>query len=880
MAKLTLSDHTNLNNSVSTVGKLNSNNTLVENAIENTLSRDGTSPNSMQASLDMDSHKILNLPEPGTGHEPATKQYVDTVLTEAALGSVSNFYLASGTVEPDSGIFETALSQTNPIYSDISLISVDSAPATPTIVKLPLSKLMSTKSLLQMGAVGDGSTAENMTTVNSAIATAFAAGTRVFDGLDKTYKMTGSTGLILPTGAKIKNFELEASGMSNNTQIIYIGGSLATDHSLTSDSLVNTKTVLIADTSGFSENDLVYIDSNKSFFSTSEIGELNRIREVVSGTELTLDDAVSFSYTTADAAKIKKVTASRNMTTVRDGRIYGGNGTVTNQWGLLAQYCDYVTFDNIETHNIGYSHIGSLRTFSPYINNCRMRRAEDAGLAYGIHLGNGTRNARVSKGSSGWMRHGVTIGIGGAGGVTIDTEVEGFHAHHCRDAGIDGHPAYLGYKISNCSISGDSGAYSAFSSNDGMTLQGVNTVVENCNVSNFVGTGIFAQQILTTGPYFKGGHVKILNNHIENISGNGIDVIMNSSGTGEHTVIITGNTIMNTGGAESTTSPGTYPYSAIRVYTATGTTITNAIIDKNITDGCSGSGSADILIDVRASSTLKRLSILNNHLRDSNGRGVYIKALGTIQNVEVVGGSIFDVAGGDGCCFVYADSGGIINRVLIKDIHMDTAIMGAYVRAFGATSVISSLNIQGLYCRNISSSNVYALADSSGVITLSRFSMNDIDGGSYGIRMNGLLTAMTDGTNSIVNSTSKRDITSVTNLSLGRDLNVTLTMSATIATGVLSTTALHDGNLCIKADTQGAAATDDLDTLTIAGISNHQTVVVCATSSARDIVMKDGTGNMKLAGDCTLDNVEDTITLQYNSVDGYYREIARSNNGT
>jgi len=71
MAKLTLDDLANLDNPTSAVATINSNNADIEAALENTLSRDGTSPNSMQADLDMNSHRILNLPAPLSPNEPA-----------------------------------------------------------------------------------------------------------------------------------------------------------------------------------------------------------------------------------------------------------------------------------------------------------------------------------------------------------------------------------------------------------------------------------------------------------------------------------------------------------------------------------------------------------------------------------------------------------------------------------------------------------------------------------------------------------------------------------------------------------------------------------------------------------------------------------------
>lgn len=68
MSKLTLSD---IDSGYATPAKLTSNNDAVEEAFENTLSRDGTSPNQMEAHLDMNSNRILNLPSPGAGSDAA-----------------------------------------------------------------------------------------------------------------------------------------------------------------------------------------------------------------------------------------------------------------------------------------------------------------------------------------------------------------------------------------------------------------------------------------------------------------------------------------------------------------------------------------------------------------------------------------------------------------------------------------------------------------------------------------------------------------------------------------------------------------------------------------------------------------------------------------
>jgi len=69
MAKVTLTDVTSGHTATST---LNANNALVEAAIENTLSRDGTTPNQMTADLDMNGNSILNALATGSTDENFT----------------------------------------------------------------------------------------------------------------------------------------------------------------------------------------------------------------------------------------------------------------------------------------------------------------------------------------------------------------------------------------------------------------------------------------------------------------------------------------------------------------------------------------------------------------------------------------------------------------------------------------------------------------------------------------------------------------------------------------------------------------------------------------------------------------------------------------
>jgi hypothetical protein len=77
--KVTFAPVTSFTNDTTAVTQTNANYVLMQNALDNTLSRDGTAPNQMGAALDMNSNRILNLPAPGSANEPARLVDLGTV---------------------------------------------------------------------------------------------------------------------------------------------------------------------------------------------------------------------------------------------------------------------------------------------------------------------------------------------------------------------------------------------------------------------------------------------------------------------------------------------------------------------------------------------------------------------------------------------------------------------------------------------------------------------------------------------------------------------------------------------------------------------------------------------------------------------------------
>lgn len=115
MAKLTLTDLSNLNNQTTAVNTVNQNNEAIEAAMEKTLSRDGTSPNEMNALLDMNSNRIINLPFPTSDTEPVRRQEISDILNvyEDLAGALEAANEAAQDAENAAALAITAAAQSN-----------------------------------------------------------------------------------------------------------------------------------------------------------------------------------------------------------------------------------------------------------------------------------------------------------------------------------------------------------------------------------------------------------------------------------------------------------------------------------------------------------------------------------------------------------------------------------------------------------------------------------------------------------------------------------------------------------------------------------------------------------------------------------------------
>ena len=103
-------------------------------------------------------------------------------------------------------------------------------------------------------------------------------------------------------------------------------------------------------------------------------------------------------------------------------------------------------------------------------------------------------------------------------------------------------------------------------------------------------------------------------------------------------------------------------------------------------------------------------------------------------------------------------------------------------------------------------------------------------------------------------------------------LRTPLTSELTIATGAITVTAGYH-----TVDTEADAASDDLDTIN--GGTDGAVLVLRAVHTDRTVVVKDGTGNIQIAGDMSLDNTQDTITLIFDNALSSWLELGRAGSG-
>lgn len=244
MAKINLTDIASLT-STSAVTAINDNNAELVAAFDNVLSRDGTAPNTMASTLDMNSNRIINLPNPSNDSEPVTKAYGDArytpfgditdavtqaqtaattaqasvdIVTQAAADAIS---AASGTVHFDTAQTLTSGEQAQ-ARSNIGLATVASSASASDLTTGTLDAArLPTLSLANISDAGTAAALNYGTSANQLVRLDGSAKLPAVDGSQLTGIVSGSNFFYAATsngivGDGVRNTDGAISASSNS----------------------------------------------------------------------------------------------------------------------------------------------------------------------------------------------------------------------------------------------------------------------------------------------------------------------------------------------------------------------------------------------------------------------------------------------------------------------------------------------------------------------------------------------------------------------------------------------------------------------------------------------------------------------------------------
>lgn len=164
MSKIVLADLANLQNETTAVNAINRNNTTLEAASDNTLSRDGQQPNHMLSTLDMNSNPIINLPAAGSDGEPVRR---------------AEYQLDIAALSHNTALLPNSVSNT--ILADMPAATYKGrTTGSGDPQDIPVSNLTHVFNVKDYGAVGDGGTDDTVAIKAATLACINAGGGTVY----------------------------------------------------------------------------------------------------------------------------------------------------------------------------------------------------------------------------------------------------------------------------------------------------------------------------------------------------------------------------------------------------------------------------------------------------------------------------------------------------------------------------------------------------------------------------------------------------------------------------------------------------------------------------------------------------------------------------
>ena len=638
---------------------------------------------------------------------------------------------------------------------------------------------------------------------------------------------------------------------------------------------VASDVLTVASTSGFAAGQSVLVHSESARVEGSEsskIGELHTIARVIDGTRLLLHGEVRETYALADTAKVTPVTlldgvAFSNLHIVGKGP---NTGSGYGDRGIVCYLCR-----NPQVTNCRFTDVDQMGIFlwSCYggkasENWITFNASDEAGFSsgnldiqYGIAYGGAACGLLISNNTIEGGRHAIvqsTTSSAGYYGVARNITISGNFCSGQWLASISTHLAVDNVIIADNTINGTEGGINVrYAHNAIISNNVVNSFDLGVYVYRYSGTCLIANNILRAASYairidtmtvgldngmqisdntINGGEygvyfiadevntangIQIDGNLIQNCKYDAVRVSVGDTANAAHgwTGHVSGNTIHNVGQA-------TGRYGLWLQNFRTGSAGNNLF---------TGSTTLTAAIRVDGSGTGNGLWLMDNAVASGLASSAIFATAGLWHRTNMIDTQSVTIA-----------SDTISPRFATNLITVDT-------EAAAATDTLSTIQAgyigQEITIQSATASRVVTVVDNTGNIQTQNNADRILDSTRNAISL------VWDGTtwNELSYSNNNYQLE-----------------TKTIASGAIDA----PNENFVLVDTEAAAATDDLDTIN--GGFVGQILTLRAANSARDIVFKDGS-NLRLAGDFTADNTDDTITL-VKSASVWY-EIARSNNG-
>lgn len=487
---------------------INDNFTDLSDAFDNTLSRDGSTPNEMLADLDMNSNDILNagsldvgtlringvsvLPTDVVGYETDFKYDFKSV--ENLLNDTKDYtYFAAGDyTRAGTGLYEVAASGATDHH-------VVSGGGVKHYVRTPVMNLR------EFGVFGNdtvGSLVDETAQFTKAMDAAIATESKLI--------IPGTNYLISSYSSEVAGQRVWVEGEHSNPPVLYAtqakadaGGLLINldcapaiafgTVTVTADVLAGDQRITVSSTAGMAEGMLLQISSNVEWYYDGREnwykGELFRIGRVISGTVVELDHPAHLAYdVSGEAVGVEVSLSSRFIIENLEFRSPTPVGAGISMSGLRVDRSWRSELNNLAARNFTFQALSLRRSMFSEVNNYHAEVVgRDGSVGYGLSpVGNYGCTFRNINGRS--LRRLVDFnGISGSGQgcISINNTLDGFVT---RGAGVDAegseyrpfgtdpsfgvgmHGPALGTKILNGFIEGP---------NSGITVRGGNTTIRN-----------------------------------------------------------------------------------------------------------------------------------------------------------------------------------------------------------------------------------------------------------------------------------------------------------------------------------------------------------------------------------------------------------------